>query len=202
MLNQVQPRSHPDPAAIPVPQGRPGRPGTPYPLPPATGTPPRATRAPRGCLRPPAPAAVPEVSPGPARPDACKVQENQSESWCGQPRQRATGARASCPCARPRAAFRSLLPQLSIASPSAPAASWTLPPAGWRLPRRCRGSAPPVRVRVRVRSGPRARSVLAGTLPAPSPPRLLDPVQGAPAPWRTLPTRALSVLAGLLGIDR
>lgn len=29
--------------------------------------------------------AAPEVSPGPARPDACKVQENQSESWCGQP---------------------------------------------------------------------------------------------------------------------
>lgn len=68
--------------------------GTPFPVPPAQGAPP-GRHGPPGLLRPSALAAAPEVWPGPACPDACKVQENQSESQCGQSGPRAAGARAS-----------------------------------------------------------------------------------------------------------
>lgn len=79
---------------IPAPQGPARASWHSLPVPPATGAPqapPCATHAPQNCLQFPAPAAAPEVSPAPARPDACKVQENQSESRCGQPPPRAAG---------------------------------------------------------------------------------------------------------------
>lgn len=84
----------------------------------------------------------PKSSQGPRAPTPARCRKTNLSHGAVTPAARRR-ARASCTRACPRAAFQSLLPQLSITSPSAPAASWALPPAGWRLPRRRLGSAPP-----------------------------------------------------------